>query len=41
MHIVNIEPKYIDEDTVKFIGNNAGEYGDKFSSEAHRLVYIP
>ena len=40
IHNYNIEPK-IDRKTVYFSGNQAGKYGDLFSSEAHRLINIP
>ena len=40
MHNFNIEP-YIDSKTVYFSGNEAGRYGDLFSSESHRLINIP
>jgi hypothetical protein len=40
IHNFNIEPK-IDWGSVYFSGNQAGKYGDLFSSESHRLINIP
>jgi predicted outer membrane repeat protein len=39
IHNFNIEP--IISSSVTFKNNDAGQYGDLFSSEAHRLIHIP